>query len=356
MKSLLYYIKKFFRYISLFFFRGVLSDKDIKKLLGYHIFIYPYEESNLKASSYNLTASKVAFIKEKEGEREVQKLILDENGDIKIPPNKTAIIATRESIYVTRWITGTYHSKVKLVDKGLSHIGTTLDPCYFGISAIALTNNSNEYVTIKYGDPIVTVMFYSLKSRSSGKHDNMPSRVDEIDLNSLNEFYDYNSDSKNNKKEKITNTCIYKIIKEKGYLRTRIKRKEELVICKNKNLNENEILRRKKIIEDIKLWKKNDYIVEKQSLKRRVIEDVKSRNCEKDIFIYGGLILLISIICIWRLLYVINEEIFENLDNAFVSIIQIIIPTATLIIGMITNYKTQKKKEFDNNETISRKN
>lgn len=162
----------------------------------------------------------------------------------------------------------------------------------------------------------------------------MPSRVDEIDLNNLNEFYDYNSDSKSNKKEKHS-------------LWGRIKKK----------LKGNERLARKKIIEDIKIWKKNNYIVEEDSLKRIVIEDIKSRNCEKDIFIYGGIILFISIVCIWRLLCVIDKEIYgKELNNAFISIIQIIIPTAALIIGMITNYKTQKKKEFDDNETISRKN
>ena len=41
---------------------SVLGNKKIKRSLGKDLFIYPFKESNLKGSSYNLTASKVAYL------------------------------------------------------------------------------------------------------------------------------------------------------------------------------------------------------------------------------------------------------------------------------------------------------
>lgn len=111
-----------------------MSDKNIKRLLGSHIFIYPFKDENLRPASYNLTASKCAFIK---GDK-VQKLIV-QGECIVIPPGKTGIIYTEESLYVSKWICGTYHSRVELVNKGLGHIGTTLDIDFF-VYAIALHN------------------------------------------------------------------------------------------------------------------------------------------------------------------------------------------------------------------------
>ena len=88
------------------------------------------------------------------------------NGFITIPPHDTVIIFTNETVYVSEKICGTYHPKVTLVSKGLSHIATTLDPLFIGISCISVTNLTDEDKQIKVNSQFVTIMFYYLKTSS----------------------------------------------------------------------------------------------------------------------------------------------------------------------------------------------
>lgn len=363
---MLYYVRKLWSYISLFFLRGVLSDNDIKKLLGYHIFIYPFKIENLKPSSYNLTASKCAFIKEKNGK---QKLIVRDNKII-IPANKTAIIETQESIYVSKWITGTYHSRVKLANKGIGHIGTTLDPCFFGLSAIALHNETDEEISINIGDSIATIMFYSLKSRSSGLHDNMTGRLDDGIKLEVEDFYNF--EDKNKKVTIVINKEVLKNIKiDDDYIKENIsvitenKKLEENVIniydiddpvcqncinCNNKEkcsfkllkniISENE--KRAGIIKEIEEWKSQQWINNKESLIEKVKESVRKENNNKDILIYSLLILIGGIILISWLILLVNSGISKEMVEIVKVIIGVIIPTVTIIIGMIVNHKSKK--------------
>lgn len=366
---MLFYLRKLFCYISLFFFRGVLSDKNIKKLLGYHIFIYPFREENLKPSSYNLTASKFAFVIEKEGDEEKQKLIIKDNKII-IPPHKTAIIETEESIYVSKWITGSYHSKVKMVNKGLGHIGTTLDPCFFGVSAIAMTNHTDEEIKINVGDSIVTLMFYSLKSRAKGMHNNLTARIDtNINLN-CKEFYNFDNKHDNNEvliiqKNKLDDNILKMKLEDCLNTSTFIQNVitlvnseqscEKCIDCNNKNScaikfikNYNaEDIKKEKIRNEIEEWKKQPYIHTKQELIEKVRTDIKIKNTTNDIFIYSLLLLGFGILFIIGLyLFAKNKLNNQSIEWKFIEpLITITIPIAVALIGIIANYKIKYKEE-----------
>lgn len=378
---MLFYIRRFFSYISILCIKGILSDKDIKRLLGTHIFIYPFKEENLKPASYNLTASKCAFIKVNEAGNEVQKLIVEED-KIVIPTGKTAIIETEESIYVSKWITGSYHSRVRLVNKGLGHIGTTLDPCFFGVSAIALHNTTKEDITIKVGESIATIVFYCLRSKSSGLHDNMTGRIDDNIRLDIKTFHD---NTKNNKTKGIilfTDDFNGEEIDEQ-FIREKVKIinepigiKEKIIVvynkdevscenCMNCNKKENcsykllknafqEESNRKKTIEDIKQWKSASWRINKDSLIKKVHDEMKIRDTYKDIVILSVITLGVGILVIVSCLHFISSD-SKDLNEALKIIIGVTIPTVTLVIGMIANYKTKYKgvKEY---ETTSRKN
>lgn len=171
---------------------GVLSDREIERFLGRKIFIWPFNKSNLKGSTYNLTASLIAI------SASDRKSLLNDNGEIVIPVGETALIQTDESIYVSEDICGTYHSKVRLVTQGLSHIGTTLDPCYFGTSLIAVHNHSGADKSIKVGSTFASLMLYKMPKSSKSRHDNQPFRNDLIDTSSL-EFSQCKSEERKGK-------------------------------------------------------------------------------------------------------------------------------------------------------------
>lgn len=152
----------------------LLSDKDIKRELikGKNLMVHPLNINRIKGSSINLTASKHAW-KISDGKLAV------EGNEIKIPPYETVCIYTEESIWVSNKISGTFHSKVSQVFKGLGHIGTTLDPEWIGLCLVAVSNPSAQTTNIHVGHTFVTLMLYYLKTAAtSDKNENQASRLD----------------------------------------------------------------------------------------------------------------------------------------------------------------------------------
>jgi deoxycytidine triphosphate deaminase len=153
---------------------ATLSNLDIEKEIGINIYIYPFSKANLRGASYNLTASRLAW------DIATKRSIYDSDSDkLLIPKQSSVLIETNESIWVSKKICGTYHSKVGLVSRGLSHIGTTLDPEYVGPSLIAIHNHSNQDVSlIPEIDTFATLVFHYLSSEASIKAGNDPGRPD----------------------------------------------------------------------------------------------------------------------------------------------------------------------------------
>lgn len=153
----------------------MLSNKDIFRELGKNIFIYPLKLENIKAASINLTASPLAWSLTTKGS------IVLGSSQIVIPPHDTALIETVENLAVTNKIGGTYHSKVGMVSKGLGHVGTTLDPEWIGSSLLAITNHTDNNITIPVGSSFVSIIFYYLNSKARKINDqNFPGRPDQL--------------------------------------------------------------------------------------------------------------------------------------------------------------------------------
>lgn len=149
----------------------MLSIVDIKRELGRNIYIHPLNISSIKSNSIDLHASQFAW------SISTKKSLFDGTNLIVIPPHDTALIYSKEAIYVSNKIGGTYHSKVRLVSNGLGHIGTTLDAQYIGLSVVALHNISDESKEIVVGSEFVTIIFNYLHSDDYidiVSHDNPP--------------------------------------------------------------------------------------------------------------------------------------------------------------------------------------
>lgn len=138
----------------------MLSNSDIKKEIGTNILIYPFKLENIRGSSLNLTASRLAW------SLSSKKSIVQDN-KIVISPNDTALIETEECLYVSSNISGTYHSKVSLVSEGLGHISTLLDPEWIGNSLIAVHNLTTSTIEIEIGKTFVSLCFYYLRTNST---------------------------------------------------------------------------------------------------------------------------------------------------------------------------------------------
>lgn len=164
---------------------GFLSDEDIRPILDKDIVICGYQERNLTDIGYNLTPTDFIFSTNN------KLLIKVHNTDNKkycwIEPNDTALILTREAVWVSASIAGTFHSKVRVVSKGFGHIGTTLDALWEGPLLIALNNPTKHKLMFVLGEDkgngfeyssFVTLIFYRMVTPTNKNHDNPPCRLD----------------------------------------------------------------------------------------------------------------------------------------------------------------------------------
>ncbi len=179
----------------------MLSNVDIIRELGKNIYIHPLGQKTIKGASINLTASDLAWsvITKKSIVSTIDGVQL-----ITIPAHDTGLIETNESIYVSRKIGGTYHSRVCNVSLGAGHIGTTLNPGWIGRSMIAVHNHMDHSITIQVNEPFVTLVLYYLHNESSMNEDNLASRIDQfsrIGISLSHEEYIKIIESDLNKKE-----------------------------------------------------------------------------------------------------------------------------------------------------------
>ena len=156
----------------------LLSNNDIKRELikAKNISIHPLIVENIKGSSINLTASAHAWDIQN---RKSVVSVSDNKKKIVIKGNTTVAIFTQEAVWVSRRIGGTYHPRVSLVAKGLSNISTTLDPQWYGLSLVTVSNLTTKDIEIRVGEAFVSVMLYYLKTPATkGIIDNQASRPD----------------------------------------------------------------------------------------------------------------------------------------------------------------------------------
>jgi deoxycytidine triphosphate deaminase len=163
---------------------SALSNVDIEReLIQGNILIFPFDKRNIKGASYNFTVGQFAYRVPKDPDGEYKSVYDSVNRRIILPPKSTVLVATNESIWVSHKIAGTYHSKVKLVSKGIGHIGTTLDPNFLGVALIALHNISDNEVFLEpEKDTFVSVTFHYLKTQATEDHDNKPGRPDLVSM------------------------------------------------------------------------------------------------------------------------------------------------------------------------------
>lgn len=164
---------------------GFLSDEDIVQVLDKDIVICGYAEENLTDIGYNLTPTEFIF----SINRGLLVKIYNDNNQkyCYVEPNDTVLIITREAVWVSENISGTFHSKVKIVSKGFGHISTTLDAHWEGPLLISLNNPTKKRLKFVLGEDkgkgfkyssFVTLVFYRMITPAKKEHDNLPCRLD----------------------------------------------------------------------------------------------------------------------------------------------------------------------------------
>jgi deoxycytidine triphosphate deaminase len=150
---------------------SLMSDVDIRRALAKDIVIWPFASESLTPIGYDFSVGEFVFSIE-------HGLLEPHDGFYSLPAKSTVQILTRESLWVSNRIGGTFHSKVSLVSKGLSHISTTLDPKWYGPLLITLRNNTDAPIELAERGQFVTLLFYRVQTPTPSDHGKPPYRRD----------------------------------------------------------------------------------------------------------------------------------------------------------------------------------
>jgi deoxycytidine triphosphate deaminase len=148
-----------------------LTDTDINKLLNKEIVIDPCDDNCITPVGYNLRIGDFVYSLDR------GLLNADNSGKYTIRPGEIILVLTKEFVWVSNRIGGTFHSKVKLVSFGFSHISTTLDPGWGGKLLITMCNMSKRPIILTDGQSFATLVFLLGRSRATKSQDNPPSQI-----------------------------------------------------------------------------------------------------------------------------------------------------------------------------------
>jgi deoxycytidine triphosphate deaminase len=152
---------------------SLLTDKDITKLRERDIVIEPYLEDGLTPAGYDFHVGSFVYSLE-------SGLLEPKDGCYELQPENTILILTKESLWVSKRLGGSFHSKVSLVSQGLSSISTTLDPNWFGPLLIAIRNNNKIVFPMKEGQAFVTLQLFKVSTPTTTKPGKPSHRLDII--------------------------------------------------------------------------------------------------------------------------------------------------------------------------------
>lgn len=166
---------------------GFLNDVQVRRAMeDDKMAICPFKTDNLTPIGYNLSYSRfIVSIRKKTFAK-----IYHKNNEwfFFLKPAETVLILTRESIWVSKFIGGTFHSKVSLVTKGLGHVSTTLDPGWQGQLLVPMNNPNKEKVKVviardcngvmEYETFITMVLYWAAEASLNERMDNTSARIE----------------------------------------------------------------------------------------------------------------------------------------------------------------------------------
>ena len=143
-------------------------EKNEEKLLITH-----FDEKCLTPVGYDLRVGS-EIVKVNFKKMDIDKIKLEVGQEFEIFPHEMVAIKTEEEIGMpkNKMYSGIIVSKVSFVEKGLSHISTSLDPDWYGELVVTLFNHSFRTIKLKRGEPFCTMILLKNEERSvrsSGK-------------------------------------------------------------------------------------------------------------------------------------------------------------------------------------------
>lgn len=139
--------------------------------------VSPFEPSNLRRSSYDLSVGSQYYICDHENIKSsvIKAEELEPNQSMEIPPNAVCYILSKEKIILPDNITARISLRMTCIYNGLMlAVQPPFDPGYDGYVVAMLYNLSNSPVSLKEGDRVLTIEFSELDHPVSKNTNQLP--------------------------------------------------------------------------------------------------------------------------------------------------------------------------------------
>src|SRR5258708_38618772 len=136
---------------------SILTDQGLKNVLGKEVVIYPLGDDNCFSSKgYDLRIGYVLPLS-----KEAHATEASTTGAIfSIPPQSTAFIITKEYVWLSKKLIGTFHIRGTLAAQGLFINSTTIDSGWHFQLLFLVYNASEQTVELVEGEPFLTMMLH----------------------------------------------------------------------------------------------------------------------------------------------------------------------------------------------------
>lgn len=136
---------------------SILTDQELRSVLGKEVVIYPQgDEKCFSSKGYDL---RVGFMLPLN--KEPPAIDASSPGNVfSIPPKTTAFIITKEFVWLSKKLVGTFHIRGKLAAHGLIATSTTIDSGWHFQLLFLVYNASEQPVKLTAGEPFLTMMLH----------------------------------------------------------------------------------------------------------------------------------------------------------------------------------------------------
>jgi len=140
----------------------ILTRREIEKLKGN--LISPFEVDALTDVGYDLSVGERVILLTSAEEK-----TLSPGESVILPPQERFAVETREKVLLQENMFGFLFSRISLAWKGLTNLGTRVDPAFQDKLFLIFSNDSHKELELTYGDRICNIMFF--------KYDNPPKGI-----------------------------------------------------------------------------------------------------------------------------------------------------------------------------------
>jgi len=139
----------------------ILTRREIKKLKNR--LISPFEAEALTDVGYDLSVGERVILLTSAEEK-----TLSPGESVVLPPQERFAVETREKVLLQGNMFGFLFSRISLAWKGLTNLGTRVDPAFQDKLFLIFSNDSHKELELTYGDRICNLMFFKYENPPEG--------------------------------------------------------------------------------------------------------------------------------------------------------------------------------------------